>query len=441
MLFGNNDRKPLAGIMILCAALTILSPMCLCAGPNDVTDKEILETLEEALSQFSEKNFLEATPDGSSGRAKNIDLAKRSLTCNVIFRINETYRFWEEKTSAAFSNICSSCELKKNSFSVVKRGDKVAVGAVEYTFANASVVEKAMGKLPPDEFYIRFVVRDKDGFVIVENISPLSSVCGSTLTRFCSGDPTKYSYKFDNLTEKQIKAADDPGAKFEFDIDTEKELREQSIMDVGLYINEHPDLQIAFEDGTVLEMVNLSPYFCIGKYEVKQGLWKLVMEKNPSWGVRDDNRPVENISWDLCCDMISKLNDFDEAKQYNLYFRLPTRAEWRFACLAGGTGQFGDIEPGKEGSLTKMGWYSSNVKEGRPPNKPQKVGTKDANAFEIYDMHGNVAEWVADGTLPTFRYACGGSYKSPKDKCTAESIEPVSRVDGQVGFRLYAEFK
>ena len=114
------------------------------------------------------------------------------------------------------------------------------------------------------------------------------------------------------------------------------------------------------------------PGFSMGKYEITQAQWKAVMGTNPSY-FKGDNLPVENVSWNDAKEFCSKLSQMT-GKQY----RLPTEAEWEYACRAGTTGPYA-------GNLDAMAWYSNNA-----GFKTHPVGQKRPNAFGLYDMHGNV---------------------------------------------------
>jgi formylglycine-generating enzyme required for sulfatase activity len=133
--------------------------------------------------------------------------------------------------------------------------------------------------------------------------------------------------------------------------------------------------------------VTISQPFYMGKYEVTQAQWQAVMGNNPSY-FKDcgGNCPVEQVSWDDAQSFINKLNESNDGFRY----RLPTEAEWEYACRAGTTGDYA-------GNLSEMAWYSENS-----GNKTHAVGGKQPNAWGLADMHGNVFEWCQDWYHETY---------------------------------------
>ena len=136
-------------------------------------------------------------------------------------------------------------------------------------------------------------------------------------------------------------------------------------------------------DEKPVHRVTIQP-FKMQTTEVTQAQWKAVMGNNPSnW--KGDNLPVETVSWDYCQSFITKLNSLDPGKGY----RLPTEAEWEYACRAGTTTKYSTGD--READLARAGWYRGNS-----DSKTHPVGEKAPNGWGLYDMHGNVWEWCQD---------------------------------------------
>ncbi len=189
-------------------------------------------------------------------------------------------------------------------------------------------------------------------------------------------------------------------------------------------------------DEKPVHKVRISKAFEMGKYEVTQAQWEVVMGSNPS-GFKGANLPVETVSWDDVQLYISKMN----AKSDGYKYRLPTEAEWEYACRAGTTGDYA-------GNLDAMAWYISNS-----GNTTHPVGQRQPNAWGLYDMHGNVYEWCSDwywlyaygevmdpigGSSVTLRVDRGGSWGNDMEGVRTSARyrnEPTIRSI-YLGFRL-----
>ena len=125
--------------------------------------------------------------------------------------------------------------------------------------------------------------------------------------------------------------------------------------------------------------VLLSQPFEIGKYEVTQARWAAVMANNPS-RFKGRELPVERVSWDDVQEFLQRLNQTDDG----YFYRLPTEAEWEYAARGGTTSP-------AAGRVKEMAFYGMNS-----GGRPQPVGRKQPNAWGLYDMYGNVVEWVSD---------------------------------------------
>ena len=147
----------------------------------------------------------------------------------------------------------------------------------------------------------------------------------------------------------------------------------------------------AYSDESPTHQVTLSS-FCIGKTEVTQALWQTVMGTNPSLCQGDQNRPVEQVTWEDCQTFISKLNELTGRQ-----FRLPTEAEWEFAARGGTKSQCYKYAGGN--TIGDVAWYIDNcyaLGTSSPDYGTHAVATKAPNELGLYDMSGNVWEWCQD---------------------------------------------
>ncbi len=180
--------------------------------------------------------------------------------------------------------------------------------------------------------------------------------------------------------------------------------------------------------------------FKMGKYEVTQTQWQVVMGENPS-RFKGAAKPVESVSWNDCKKFIEKLNAMPEVKASGLRFRLPTDKEWSYACLAGLTKGFCRLADGSEitrDTYGKVAWFGENSGRGT-----HAVGRKEPNAFGLYDMYGNVREWCEDedffmGSSDSCRVHRGGCW-SRNDTDGNRFLSRPDSSDSWKGFRLAAD--
>jgi formylglycine-generating enzyme required for sulfatase activity len=192
--------------------------------------------------------------------------------------------------------------------------------------------------------------------------------------------------------------------------------------------------------------VSIAQAFALGKTEVTQGQWKAIMGSNPSRFTQcGDNCPVERVSWNDAQEFIRKLNA-QTGKQY----RLPSEAEWEYACRAGQQTKYCGSDD--LGSVAWYGAYADPV--GNSAKSTNPVASRQANAWGLYDMSGNVWEWVEDSHHDSYngapadgsawqgdgakRVLRGGSWLNipqfARAACRFRN-EPAIRLDG-IGFRL-----
>ncbi len=200
------------------------------------------------------------------------------------------------------------------------------------------------------------------------------------------------------------------------------------------------------KDERPVHQVTITKDFYIGVYEVTQEQWEEVMGSNPSYFTGDSSLPVEKVSWDDANDFVEELNKMENTDTY----RLPTEAEWEYTARAGTDTafSFGDDPT----MLTNYGWYDDNSED-----KTRPVGMKKANPWGLYDVHGNVAEWVLDEYHSKYHNAPsdgsewtggvdrrvfrGGSWENAEVNCRSASRDSIgegSRTN-YIGLRLVKE--
>ncbi|MBJ7496844.1 MAG: formylglycine-generating enzyme family protein [Gemmataceae bacterium] len=185
-------------------------------------------------------------------------------------------------------------------------------------------------------------------------------------------------------------------------IDLGKDVKlEMVLVPAGKFMMGSPASEKGRNENETQHEVTLTKPFYMGKYEVTQEQWFEIMGGNPS---KEKGRmlPVTNVSWNDCQDFIKKLN-----AKTNGGYRLPTEAEWEYACRAGTTTKYsvGDKITPKDAN-----YRDSKIGE------PVAVGSYKPNAFGLYDMHGNVWEWCEDWKVD---YQAG-AVTDPKGPATGE---------------------
>ena len=172
------------------------------------------------------------------------------------------------------------------------------------------------------------------------------------------------------------------------------------LIPVGKFMMGSPESEKGRRDNETQHEVTLTKSFYMGKYEVTQEQWESVMGNNLSSN-KGAKLPVTDVSWNDCQDFIKKLNASTKGG-----YRLPTEAEWEYACRAGKTTAYA-----VGASLTNI---DANI-EGGPAGSIKAVGGYNPNAFGLYDMHGNVWEWCNDDWKADYP---AGSATDPKGPAT-----------------------
>ena len=172
-----------------------------------------------------------------------------------------------------------------------------------------------------------------------------------------------------------------------------------SYIPAGSYLMGSPESEPnrGADEGPVHE-VTISKGFYMGQFEVTQMQWTLIMEDNPAVfnGFAESSiHPVESVTWNECQLFISKLNKRGIGK-----FRLPTEAEWEYACRAGTNTPYYWGKKMKINGSSEYAWANS-----RSFARTHAVGQKLPNGWGLYDMSGNVWEWCSDWFGPYTKHA------------------------------------
>jgi formylglycine-generating enzyme required for sulfatase activity len=204
-----------------------------------------------------------------------------------------------------------------------------------------------------------------------------------------------------------------------------------------------------FTMGSPQTKVTISRGFLMSKYEVTQAQYKGVVGTNPSQ-FKGDNNPVETVSWDDAVAYCAKLTEKEKAAGRlpgGYEYRLPTEAEWEYACRAGTTTRFSYGDDPEHDQLGEYAWYNSNSS-----NTPHPVGQKKPNGWGLYDMHGNIWEWCHDwyGDYPggsvtdpqgaatgSYRMGCGGGWNNVASFCLSagRDLSAPGYRSAYLGFR------
>lgn len=220
-----------------------------------------------------------------------------------------------------------------------------------------------------------------------------------------------------------------------------------NLIPAGIFMMGSPEDELGRVSTETLHEVTLTEPFYMMTTEVTQGQWKAVMGDNPSYFADcGDDCPVEDVSWYMAQDFVETLNGLSD----NTY-ALPTEAQWEYAARAGTVTAFysGDItqDYDVDPNLEVIGWYTENSDMETHP-----VAYKEPNAWGLYDMSGNVSEWVSDwyGAYESEgevdpqgpaegekRVRRGGSWIDyAKDCRSAKRINDPTTRDSYIGFRV-----
>lgn len=216
---------------------------------------------------------------------------------------------------------------------------------------------------------------------------------------------------------------------------------EQSFQNAPSSIQELPTMEILLPNDVSMRFRQLPNGIWFGETEVTQEQWESLMKGNPS-SLKWPTRPVDSVSWRMCQQFVNRFGEQAKKDHSDLVFRLPNPEEWSYACKAGGTGDYCLAANGQEVTVETVGsvaWSEDNANDQTHP-----VGKKMANAWGLYDMLGNVAEWGPRDEMKNEEafYSYGGSIIYDSRLTTARNT--FSQEDSSShwhGFRLCAVSK
>ena len=243
-------------------------------------------------------------------------------------------------------------------------------------------------------------------------------------------------------------------------VNAESNTIDMVLIEPGVFQMGSADSEQDRDKDEVQHEVKFTRAFYLSKYEVTQDQWKKVMDTNPSHFKNcGDQCPVDSVSWYDAVEFCNKLSDSEGLTHcYKISgdkvgwdqsctgYRLPSESEWEYAARAGTQSAFacGD----SASCLGDVAWFADNS-----DNTTHQVGTKKANAWGLYDMHGNVVEWVWDyssdyptdaqvdpvgSSAGTFRVGRGGASNRPAKVCRSANrgFGPPENIDDFLGFRV-----
>ena len=228
----------------------------------------------------------------------------------------------------------------------------------------------------------------------------------------------------------------------------------------GDFLMGSPKSDLASEESGPQHSVRITKPFYLGVYEVTQQEYEEVMADRPSHfysdslggdkveGINTSRFPVDQVTWGQAAEFCRRLSELPEEVSAGRRYRLPTEAEWEFACRAGTTTpySFGNIITLDQANISQPGAQE----DPQPLARTAEVGSYPPNAFGLYDMHGNVWEWCADGKRdytkspqtdpnggPSLHYVIrGGGWDFPAHFCRSDYRKEALAGYVYFGFRV-----
>jgi formylglycine-generating enzyme required for sulfatase activity/predicted Ser/Thr protein kinase len=358
-------------------------------------------------------------------KATNLNPEKRFQSCEVFKRVLEKHGNLSVSESGYWSvRVASAAQAPLSVSKLISTGSSSSVSSEDRCPKCSSSIEKEM------EFCM------KCGTDLQKNC-PACDKKIRWFAEFCPKCGTNIGEKLASIVAQSMplaqSAAPLPGMNF------------VKIPGGSFMMGSPPEEKDHSDSESPVHRVSVKPFELLST-PVTQGIWQSVMGKNPSC-FQGENNPVETVSWEDCQKFIDNLN---KKKGLSHTYRLPSEAEWEYACRAGTTTRFywGSID--SKSTIGQYCWYDGNSN-----NTTHPVGQKLPNAWGLYDMSGNVWEWCEDeysksySGAPTdgspwvspsgsYRVFRGGGWCNGAGFCRSADralFSPVNR-DNDLGFRL-----
>ncbi len=220
----------------------------------------------------------------------------------------------------------------------------------------------------------------------------------------------------------------------------------------GKFIIGSPRIERGRDKDEIQKELTIDSDFYMAKYELTQAQYSYIMDENPSH-FQGKNRPVENVTWDSAMLFCEKLNALTEGMRPEGYvYTLPSEAQWEYACRAGSTTPFYFGDSLSDSQANFDGNYPYKAPKGKFLEQTVDVGSYPANAWGLYDMHGNVWEWTIGWYMQNYKgeptvavaeeniahVARGGGWECYALNCRSafRRVLPVEGKTSEIGFRL-----
>ncbi|MBQ2790320.1 MAG: SUMF1/EgtB/PvdO family nonheme iron enzyme [Thermoguttaceae bacterium] len=347
-------------------------------------------------------SFLEVCNYAMS-RTQSFVREKRDASQTPFYRFTGVRDFWlkppTKKTDDAEAKLAKANALFMEAFTAYEAGDyATAYGKCKASLSEAqtTAAQKLLAKIDAAQ----------------------SQTGGATATQATTAQSQSSTPPTGPSSSGQGQNSERPSVEVAWDVATKAGARQTLTVDgveyafrycpAGTFTMGSPASESSRDAVETLHDVKLTNGFWMLETEVTQALWKSVMGSNPSWfcstgggsskvsGVDTSNFPVDRVSWNDCQEFIAKLNALGVAPD-GLQFRLPTEAEWEYACRAGtSTAYFWGDSLNGDNANCDGNYPCGTSTKGQYLKRTTQVGSYAPNAWGLYDMHGNVLEWCED---------------------------------------------